>query len=655
MLGMIMRTRALARIAVVGLTIGLAALAALALFSTASTAQITAQVRSDDNVAAQWSQLILHVSFEDEQLADYLKAGSGGEQQPLISAVGSAEPNLRWLETKAGPAEAAAASTMRDSYQAYTDSLRQLIDAGKKGDWVEVSNLADEANLGAASMRKVSVSNVVRKGLEMNAYLEVVDQKNHQLRLAGGVVCAVDFLLLTLCALILLGHQRRIERQAVESRHQALHDGLTGIPNRILMNDRLEQALRAAGRHNEYVALLLLDLNRFKEINDTLGHHAGDLLLKVVAQRLVDVVRDHDTVARLGGDEFAVVLPRVGSVEHAMEIADRVLDALQRPADLDGIVVDVSGSIGVSVYPENGDNAIELLQHADIAMYTAKRGHLGTAMYDPDADQHNSALLVMLRELRQGIDSGELVLYYQPKIRAGGAGICGVEALVRWQHPTRGLLGPAEFVPLAEDSDLIGPLTEWVLDAALKQHREWRRAGRLLPIAVNIATRSLLDAGFADRIVAMLAEHEVAPGQLTLEITESALITDVACATDILRRLYTLGVRLAIDDFGTGYSSMAYLQTMPLHELKIDRRFIAAVQSSLRDAAIVRAILQLAHALGLEAVAEGVEDAGTWATLDEMGCDIAQGFLWSLPVVADDLTAWLANQPELVDAMGLRS
>ncbi|MDT4987096.1 MAG: hypothetical protein QOI74_1190, partial [Micromonosporaceae bacterium] len=246
MLGMIMRTRALARLAVLGLTIGLAALAALALWSTASTARITAQVRRDDRVAAQWSQIILHISFEDEQLADYLKAGRDGERQPLVSAIGSAEPNLRWLETQAGPAEAAAASTMRDSYQAYTDSLRQLIEAGKKGDWEMVGDVAEQANLGAASMRKVSVSNVVRKGLEMNAYLEQVDKNNHQLRLAGGVVCSVDFLLLTLCGLILLSHQRRIERQAVESKHQSLHDSLTGIPNRLLMHDRLGQALSAA-------------------------------------------------------------------------------------------------------------------------------------------------------------------------------------------------------------------------------------------------------------------------------------------------------------------------------------------------------------------------------------------------------------------------
>jgi EAL domain-containing protein (putative c-di-GMP-specific phosphodiesterase class I) len=225
-----------------------------------------------------------------------------------------------------------------------------------------------------------------------------------------------------------------------------------------------------------------------------------------------------------------------------------------------------------------------------------------------------------------------------------------VEALVRWQHPTRGLLGPHEFIPLAEDSDLIGPLTNWVLNAALRQHRKWKRTGRLLPVAVNIATRSLLDPGFPDRVAAMLAEHAVAPGQLTLEITESALITDATRANEILGLLRNLGVRLALDDFGTGYSSMAYLQTMPLDELKIDRRFISVIQSSRSDEAIVRAILQLAHALDLEVVAEGVEDANTWDILHEMGCDMAQGFLWSRPVPARDLAAWLANQPELVEA-----
>jgi diguanylate cyclase (GGDEF)-like protein len=410
-----MRTAAFARVAVVGLTFGLFALTALAVYGTVSTAQTTFQVRNRDAVSNQWIGIFQHVNFENEMLLDYLKTDSQVGRQPLISAVGSAEPNLRWLETHAGPAEATAVTTIRYSYEAYTDTLRQLIEAGKRGDQAEVAAQADASNLGAASLRKLAVSNVVRSRLEMNTYLAEVDAKNRTLRIAAGVIGGADFLLLSLCAVILLSHQRRIERQAVASRHQALHDGLTGIPNRVLMQDRLDQALHAASRHNENVALLLLDLNRFKDINDVLGHHSGDMLLKIVAKRLVDVIRTCDTVARLGGDEFAVVLSRVDSVEHTMEIADRLLKALELPADLDGIVVDVSGSIGAAVFPHHSQNSTELLQHADIAMYTAKRGHLGSAMYEADADEHSADRLALLGELRQRLEDGELVLHNQPK------------------------------------------------------------------------------------------------------------------------------------------------------------------------------------------------------------------------------------------------
>ena len=640
MLGRIVRTRVLARVAVIGLTLGLSALAALAVYSTASTAQTTSRVRSGDEISDQWSQIFQHVNFENEMLLDSLKINSAVGRQPLISALGSAEPNLRWLETQAGPEEAAAVESTRESYETYTDTLRQLIDAAKRGDRAEVALQTDQSKLSAASLRKLAVTNVVRKRLEMNAYLAEVDEKNRTLQIAGGVICALDFLFLTLCGLILFSHQRRIARQSVESQHQALHDGLTGLPNRVLLHDRLNQALREAGRPKESVALLMLDLNRFKEINDTLGHHAGDLLLKIVADRLAEAVRDYDTVARLGGDEFAMVLPRVASPEHAKDIAGRILDALQTPADLDGVVVDVSGSIGVSVYPRASTNATELLQHADIAMYTAKRGHLGTAMYDPATDQSNSDHLVLLGELREGIANDELTLRYQPKIEASSSRICGAETLVSWQHPTRGLLGPNILLPLAEDGNLTRQLTGWVLNAALKQHREWARAGRTLPIAVSIATHSLRDPGFPNHLATILTEYAVAPGQLTLAITNSALNTDVVRTTEALNRLRNLGVRLAIDDFDIGYSSMVHLKTMPLDELRLDPQLIATIRSSPADQAITQAIIQLAHALHLEVEATDVEDAATWTILTELGCDIAQGPHWSGPLTATDMANW---------------
>jgi diguanylate cyclase (GGDEF)-like protein len=644
MLGRIMRSRAMARAAVLGLTIGMSALAVLAFYSSTSTAHTTSWVRSSAQLSDQWGQVFTLVSAEYEALNDYERAHSDIGREPLISSIGSVEPALSWLKEHGEPDDVAQAESIDDTYEAYTKTLRDLVAAGNEGDRTTVDVLSEQAALSAGSLRKQAVSNITRKRLEMTAYLDEVDHRNRNLRLAGAIIFATDLLQLILSGFVLLSHQRRVERQAKESRHRALHDGLTGIANRVLLADRMEQALRLAGRHKEAVALLLLDLNRFKEINDTLGHHHGDLLLREVANRLCGVVRNYDTVARLGGDEFAVLLPRVGDADHAMEVAERVLAVLQRPAELDGTVVDVSGSIGVAVYPLHSATSSEFLQHADIAMYNAKRGHLGVAMYDPDANQHSSVQLALLSELRQAIDAHELVLYYQPKVDIATGQVRGVEALVRWQHPVRGFLLPGEFIPLAEESDLIGPLTDYVLIEALRQHREWLREGMMLPVAVNLATRCLLDTGFPQRIAELIAEYGTAADSLTLEITESAVITDPSRAHAVLARLRDLGVRLAIDDFGTGYSSMAYLQTMPVHELKIDRRFVTAVHTSRGDEAIVRAVLQLAHALDLTVVAEGVEDGKTLSVLAAMNCDVAQGYHFCRPIPATELGSWLASR-----------
>jgi len=633
-----------ARAAVGGLTLGLAALAGLALWSTDSTAQTTAWLREHDAVSDRWGRTLEAISVESEALTDFLMASDEIGRSPLKSALRSAEEHLSWLEAHGDPTDEAQARSVHDSYRSYTESLSyviELTDAGAGED--EVAAEVQQAGLGAASLRKLAMFNQSRKRLERNAYLEQVDIRNQRAEVAAKVIGGVDFLLLMMCGAVLLGYQRRIERQAGESRHQALHDGLTGVANRVLLNDRIEQALRAGHRHGEAVGLLLLDLNRFKEINDTLGHHKGDILLQHVAARLSGAVRDYDTVARLGGDEFAVLLPRVGSAEHAMEVAHRVLNALQCPADLDGIVVDVSGSIGLAVYPTHSVNAETLLQHADVAMYVAKRGHLGVAMYDPAADHHSVEQLGLIGELRRAIDEGELVLHFQPKLDVRTGVVCGAEALVRWQHPTRGLVPPNDFIPKAEQSDLIHPLTEYVMHAALRQHREWLADGMRVPVAVNIATRCLLDPDFPARVRDLLAEHEVSADQLTLEITESALIADPVAGAAVLGRLRDLGVRLSIDDFGTGYSSMAYLQSMPLHEIKIDRRFVASLATSSGDEAIVRAILDLARGLDLEVVAEGVEDEDTRASLAAIGCELAQGYHFCRPAPAADLTGWLAQ------------
>jgi diguanylate cyclase (GGDEF)-like protein len=647
MLGRIMRSRTLARTAIIGLTLGLAALAGLALSGAVIIGRSSAHTRQINDVSARWTKVFDLVTVEDEARVHFMRASTATGREPMRSGLGSADSDLAWLRTSAGPADSDAAVGVQETYDAYIQTLRGMVNRQESGDTDQVALDNDQAVLVISSLRKQLIADIVRKQRELASYMTTMDRKSHTLRTAATAISSVDLVFLGFCSVFLLRYQRHTERQAVASRHQAHHDSLTGIANRVLLEERMRDALDGAGRAEGHAALLLLDLNRFKEINDTLGHHHGDLLLQQVAIRLNTVIRDRDTVARLGGDEFAVLLPGISSETDATAVAERALKALRVQADLEGVIVDVSASIGVAVYPQHGDTASELLQHADVAMYIAKRGHLGYACYDPDTDENSSDQLTMLSELRRAIDNNELVLHYQPQVRANSGEVCGAEALVRWEHPRRGFLGPGEFIPLAEQSDLIQPLTEYILAASLRQHRQWRDAGVLIPVAVNVAARCLLDQNFPDRVDELLHEYHIPPAELTLEITESAVISDPQQAKEILSRLRDLGVRLSVDDFGTGYSSMAYLQTLPLHELKIDRCFIKEISSATsNDAAIVLAIVELAHALNLEVVAEGVEDEATLTALARMGCDIGQGYHMCRPLPADKLGAWLDQHPE---------
>jgi diguanylate cyclase (GGDEF)-like protein/PAS domain S-box-containing protein len=451
---------------------------------------------------------------------------------------------------------------------------------------------------------------------------------------------AVQGVLLTLRD---VSERKQLERALTR---QAFSDHLTGLPNRALLHDRTEQAIRLAGRHGLVAALLLLDLDRFKEVNDTLGHHHGDLLLQQVAERLHGSLRDSDTVARLGGDEFAVLLPGVASVQDATAVADKLSAAIEAPFTVDGLTLDVDASIGVAAYPDHGAGANELLQRADVAMYAAKAAHLSYVVYDPGMDRHSPRRLGLLGQLRRALTAGELVVHYQPKADVRSGRIVGVEALVRWQHPEYGLLGPGEFVPLAETTGLIRPLTSYVLEAALRQCHAWLDAGRDLSVAVNLSTRCLLDLALPDQIIELLNDTALAPERLVLEITESSIMTDPARALEILNRLHALGVQLAIDDFGTGYSSMAYLKSLPVQELKVDRSFVQHLRESQSDAVIVRSTVDLGHNLGLRVVAEGVEDKATLAELASLGCDSVQGYYLAKPMPAAELVAWLAAQPQ---------
>ncbi len=429
--------------------------------------------------------------------------------------------------------------------------------------------------------------------------------------------------------------------------HQALHDALTGLPNRRLLYDRLEQALLSARRTREPLALLLMDLDRFKEVNDTFGHHHGDLLLREVSARLVGLLRATDTVARLGGDEFALLL--IGSDEvGAVRVAEQIQAALDIPVSVEGRTLPAVCSIGVAVAPAHGDGAQDLLRHADVAMYTAKRGKTGYAVYATAQDTYTPQRLTLVGDLRNAIADGTLSLSYQPQVAFSPLSshtererLVGVEALVRWRHPRHGVIVPDEFIPLAEMTGLIKPLTEWVLNEALRQCRSWKRGGLSAPVSVNLSAESLRDPGLARTIAGLLRTYGVPPTWLRLEVTESALMADVDRAGEVLAELVALGVRVSVDDYGTGYSSLAYLKRLPVDELKIDRTFVRDLGDDEADAAIVRSTVALGHALGLRVVAEGVEDEEAWDLLAEMGCDLAQGYYVCRPLPGPKLRRWL--------------
>jgi diguanylate cyclase (GGDEF)-like protein len=434
---------------------------------------------------------------------------------------------------------------------------------------------------------------------------------------------------------------RVVARASRRLRHQATHDRLTDLPNRAALHQQAGRKLLGARRSGTLAALMLLDLDRFKEVNDTLGHEQGDHLLVEVAHRLRDVLRHNDLLARLGGDEFAVlaVLPHRGAVG---EVATRVHAALARPFDVAGVAVELGASIGIALQPDHGDDVSTLLRRADVAMYQAKRAGTGIETYDRERDPYSPERLKLLGELRRGIDNDELVLHFQPKVALSSGRVIGVEALVRWQHPARGLLGPGDFLEVAERTGVITDVTRWVLDAAVRQCHEWRLRGTDLPVAINLAAANVVDVALPDQIERTLRRWDVPAELLACEISEDTVMGDPRRATEVLERLRALGVRLSLDDFGTGHSSLSYLKRLPLDEVKIDRSFVTGMAVDPSDAAIVRSTIDLARHLALDVVAEGVETEEVLDVLVALECDVAQGYLLSRPLPADQLDGWLA-------------
>jgi diguanylate cyclase len=555
---------------------------------------------------------------EDPKLAEWHREAGEAVSQALDE-----------VQRVGGSPERGTVEAARVRHERYTELIGTAL-AGDEGAY-ELDQQAVEASedvqdiLSAAAQASYRRADIARESAAANARTTASAQ---------GLAVAVLLLVVVGSAGLAFAWWRRARQEQRRSQHRALHDELTGLPNRLVLQDRMEQALLVSRREGVSTALLVLDLDRFKEINDALGHDYGDLLLQQIAPRLRPQLREYDSIARLGGDEFAVVLPRVAGLDGALLVAEKLRRALEEPFTVNGMSLAVEASVGVTISPDHGDDARTLLQRAEIAMYLAKENQVGVSGYDSSVDGHSPARAALLGDLRKAIMERQLSLVFQPKSNLVTGELEGVEALVRWQHPEEGLLSPDRFVPLAERTGLVHPLTRFVLDAALAQCRAWFDDGLELPVAVNLSTRTLLDHTFSDEVRRLLEYWKLPSRLLTFEITESALMSDPVRAAELLRTLADLGVRLAIDDFGTGYSSLSSLRMLPVHELKIDRSFVKDMLTQPHDASIVRAIVDLGHTLSLRVVAEGVEDEATAIELARLGCDVGQGYHLGAPTTA---------------------
>ncbi len=474
------------------------------------------------------------------------------------------------------------------------------------------------------------------------------------LRKTIGVNASTDGMLLTIAPIFVAIAQRSLvlvplllvtsyavynsARLALSRQHEALHDALTGLPNRRLFDDQVFKALDDARRRKRRAAVIVMDLDGFKGINDRLGHHIGDRVLQVLGKRLSEGVRGSDMVARLGGDEFAILLRNVGDDEAVLGAGNSLRQLVEQPCSIDDFSVTLHGSFGIALFPDHGGDPQALAQHADVAMYTAKHAGGGVAAYrNHTRDRLGHGRLSLLSQLQGAIDHHELFLDYQPKVTLTDGKVVGAEALLRWEHPSLGLIPPADFVELAEHTDLAGPITDFVLHKALAQCAQWHGQGLQLSLAVNLSAGNLHDLRFPKMVAQALDKVGLDPAWLELEITENTVMADPTRSMTVLSELRDLGVTLAIDDFGTGYSSMANLRDLPVHVIKIDRSFVGAMATSAGDATIVRSILELAHNLGMRTVAEGVEDAETCRLLEAFGCDVVQGYYIGRPMGAGDL------------------
>jgi diguanylate cyclase (GGDEF)-like protein len=628
--------------AITGLVVLIVAMSAIALWAARTSARAATEATTANRIAAAYLEASQALSEEKSLERKYRIDPLPGTRTAQQSASLRMMAALDKIAAQGDVADRARVQTIRELHGSFLSATENMYAAIDRGDstmatWLELGQadpmlaMQIELDRGAAAHRRQALDLLATMGRISDA-------------MAWGVplVFGVGFVVAAVFFTMLRRYRRDLEAERAQAVHDSLHDSLTGLPNRQLLATRLHAAVRGGTP----VGLVLFDLDRFKEINDALGHRYGDELLTQVGPRLAATVRDTDTVARLGGDEFAVLLPDVTSLEDVLGVVEKLRRSVEAPMHIAGADLTVEASVGVVVSGEHGDDAQTLLRRAEVAMYVAKERNRGVAVYDPAEDAHDPERLALLSELRRAMDQRELVLHYQPKVSLDTGEVCGVEALVRWEHPERGLVPPDRFIPLAEHTGLIGPLTRYVLDVALRQSRRWLDAGRPLPIAVNLAARNLADPDLCDDVLALLERYRVPAYLLCLELTESAITTEPEHALRVMTRLRAAGVSLAVDDFGTGYTSLGQLKNLPITELKIDRSFVGTMLTERSNGVIVRSIVDLARNLGLTTVAEGVEDADTFSALAANGCAVAQGYHMSRPLSAGAFDRWYAGRAD---------
>ena len=636
------------QLATSGLVIVLLAVSAFAVWSALWTNRLGEQAIASNLLADRYAAAAAALAEQVSLAARYRLEPGPQMRSRLDGAAEKLKSALASIADRSESADQATARRLLEVQAAYQAQLERMMAAVDRGDQTGAS-LLDKGEI--APMFSL-VENMVGEAAaryhaeSMQAVQELGARGAFNAK-ATPAVFVLGLALVGIFSSVLRQTKIQLTHQRAQALHASLHDALTGLPNRTLLSDRFAQALRASRRDGFATGLLLLDLDRFKEVNDTLGHHYGDRLLVQIGVRLAGALREVDTIARLGGDEFAVLLPSVKGLDGALEVGRRLRAAMLEPFDIDGVVLEIEASIGVVISGQHGNDPATLMQRADMAMYEAKQKGQGVGAYSPDIDQHSPERLAMLGQLRRGIAQGELFLHYQPKISLDSSEVIGVEALVRWKHPERGLVRPDEFIPFAEHTGLVGPLTRCVLDLALAQVRRWADAGHRIPVAVNISTRNLLDDSLVNQVSELLARHGVSARMLKLELTESAIMLEPQRAAHVLGRLHALGVRIAIDDFGAGYTSLAQLKTLPIDELKIDKSFVMTMQTDRSNALIVNSVVELGHNLGMRVVAEGVECAAALGALSGYGCDVAQGYHLCRPQTADAFLEWLDEHGNL--------